>query len=125
MDISKKRKQLKDVFKEINDLEQSFMERDPILNGGVCQTKTKCGNLNCKCMREGKLHTVWRYYYTEDGKNKVKTLKKADVLNYSRLTERYIKFRSARARLVKLHKELLKLLNSIEEKLIEEGRKKI
>ena len=125
MDISKIRQKLNGLFDEMTDLRQSFMERKPMLNGGVYQTKTKCGNPNCKCMREGKLHTVWRYYYCENGKRKIKTLKKNDVLKYQKLTGRYIKFREARAKFVKLHKEVLKLLNSIETELIKRGKKEL
>lgn len=122
MDISRLRQKLNGLFDEMNDLRQSFMERNPMLNGGVYQTRTKCGNPNCKCMREGKLHTVWRYYYCENGKRKIKTLKKKDILKYQKITGRYIKFREARAKFSKLHKETLSLLNLIEDELIERGK---
>ena len=125
MDISRLRQKLNGLFDEMSDLRQSFMERNPMLNGGVYKNKTKCGNPNCKCMREGKLHIAWRYYYTENGKTKIKTLKKKDILKYQKLTERYIKFREARARFVKYHKEVLEILNSIEADLIEKGKKEL
>ena len=109
----------------MNELKRYFMMKKPILNGGVYKTKTKCGNNNCICAREGRLHTVWRYYYTENGKNKVKTLKEYEISKYTELTERYKKYRRARMRFVKIHKDIIGLLNLIEEHLILEGEKKI
>lgn len=125
MDISKLRQQLNELFDEMNDLKQSFMAREPMLNGGVYQTKTKCGNPNCKCMREGKLHIVWRYYHCENGKSKIKTLKKKDLSKYEKLTGRYIKFRNARIELIKLHKKMLKIIDRIEDITIEKGKQEL
>lgn len=125
MDISKLRKELNITFKNMNNIKKSFMVRKPMLNGGVYKTKTKCGNPNCKCMLENELHIVWRYYYTEDGKNKVKTLKAYEILKYTELTERYKKYRKARMRLVKINKRIIEVLNMIEEDLIKRGEKQI
>ena len=124
MDISKKRQELNQLFKDMAGLKKVFMQRPPMLNGGVYKTKTRCGNPNCKCIREGKLHIVWRYYYTEDGKNKVKTLKAYEILKYTELTDRYKRFRSSRSKLVKLHKKILRILNLIEEELVKIGDNK-
>ena len=124
MDISKKRQELNQLFKEMAGLKKVFMQRLPMLNGGVYENKTKCGNPNCKCIREGKLHIVWRYYYTENGKNKMGTIKKGDVLKYTKLTERYKKYRKARMKLVKINKRIIEVLNLIEEELIKRGNDK-
>jgi hypothetical protein len=124
MDISKLRKELNITFKNMNNIKNSFMVRKPMLNGGVYKTKTMCGNPNCKCIREGKLHIVWRYYYTEDGRNKVKTLKAYEILKYTELTERYKKYRKARMKLVKINKRIIEVLNLIEEELIKRGNDK-
>ena len=125
MDISKLRKELNIIFKNINNIKKSFMVRKPMLNGGVYKTKTRCGNPKCRCMREGKLHVIWRYYYTEDGKNKVKTLKEHEIIKYTELTERYKNYRKARMRLVKINKRIIEILNLIEEALIKRGEKRI
>lgn len=44
--------------------------------GGVYQTKSRCGKPNCRCVKEKTLHSVWRLYRTEDGKARLKALKK-------------------------------------------------
>jgi len=121
MNTKELREELNGAFTKMNEMKNSFMVKRPILNGGVYMTKTKCGNPNCKCIREGKLHEVWRYYFTEDGKNKVRTLKKKDLKKYKDLTERYRKFRSARASYIQLHKRIVDLLNKLENTLVEEG----
>lgn len=123
MNISKKRQRLNELFKEHNKLKKSFMIKGPIKKGGVYKAKTKCGNPNCRCMTKGELHEVWRYYYSESGKNKVKTIKESEVSEYKKLTSRYKKFRQARMRLVKLQKKILNLINSIEEDLKKDDQK--
>ncbi|HDS09574.1 MAG TPA: hypothetical protein ENN73_05040 [Firmicutes bacterium] len=120
MDLSKKRKKLAGVFKEYDKLKTVFMTRVPMLNGGIYKTKTKCGNPNCHCNVRGELHEVWRYYYCESGKNKIKTLKIHEIGRFKELTERYKKFRRGRILLVKLHKEILELIDKIEQSLIKD-----
>lgn len=120
MDISKKRKRLAGLFKEYERLRAVFMERRPMLNGGIYKTRTKCGNPNCRCNVLGELHEVWRYYYCESGKNKIRTLKSHEVRKYKDLTDRYKKFRRGRIRLVKLQKEILELIDQIEKVLIKD-----
>lgn len=125
MNLSKLRLILKELMEEENKLLKIFFQRKPLIKGGVYQTFTRCGNKGCKCMREGKLHQVFRLYFSEKGKNKIKTLNKSNRMRYERLTKSYKRFRSSRARLVNLHKKQMRVINSIEKGLIRQGEKLI
>jgi len=80
----------------------------------VYQTLSRCGKPNCKCVREGALHAAWRLYWTEGGKTRLKILHPSEVADYQRLTGNYIRFRKARARLVKIHQKMIALVNQLE-----------
>ncbi len=115
MDLSRCRQKLKEVTVAGTRLLPAFMSRRPLVKGGVYQAKTKCGKKGCKCEREGQLHLVWRFYSTARGRPTIRTLKKKDVLKYKSFTESYQRFRRARARLVKIHREQMELVNRLEE----------
>jgi len=124
MDLSKYRLRFRRLVGEQMKLMSVFLGQRILVKGGVYQTKTKCGNKRCKCERESKLHLVWRLYSSHKGKTQIRTLKKRDVLKYKKLTQNYQRFRRARAHLVKIHKEQIRLLNLLEKGLRKEVRKK-
>ncbi|MBW2045886.1 MAG: hypothetical protein JRI96_13560 [Deltaproteobacteria bacterium] len=124
MDLSQCRLRFRKSIDEPIKLLPIFLGKRLLIKGGVYQTKTKCGNKGCKCEREGKLHVVWRFYRSNKGKTEIRTLKKGDVTEYKRFTQNYRRFRWARARLVKIHREQIKLLNFLEQGLRREERSK-
>lgn len=114
MDLSWYRLKLRRLCSEEMKFVPIFLRRKPLLRGGIYKTKTKCGKKGCRCQREGKLHIVWRFYSSDKGKTKIKTLKRGDILTYQKFTQNYRRFRQARARLVKIHREKIRLINLIE-----------
>lgn len=117
MTLSQARLKLRQLGNELIKLLDIFLARKPLIKGGVCLSQSKCGKPNCRCVREGKLHTVWKLYWTEDGKTRLKALKKGVVYDYQRLTANYQRFRKTRARLVKIHQEMIRLINLLEKGL--------
>lgn len=123
MKLSKIRFGLRKLIEESIKLMTIFMGRKPLLRGGVYQAASKCGKPNCVCVREGKLHTAWRFYWTEGGKTLNRVISKSEVDYYQKLTRNYKRFRKARARLVKIHKEMLELIDILEQRLTKESVK--
>jgi len=117
MNISKCRQELSQMFKEQRGLLKVFLSRMPLVKGGIYKTKLKCGKDGCRCIREGELHTVWMFYRSERGKTVIRTIRENDVFRYEKFTLEYRRFRQARARLVKIHKEELKLIDILEKGL--------
>lgn len=122
MDLSKCRLRLRELINEEVRLLNIFIDRRPLIKGTVYLMKTKCGKKGCKCERVGQLHTAWRFSRSQEGKTQAEYLSKKDVLRYKRLTQNYRRFRRARARLVKIHQEQIKLLNFLEEGLRGKGK---
>lgn len=117
MTLSQARLKLKQLGNELIKLLNVFLARKALIKGGVYQSKSRCGKPNCRCVREGKLHGVWKLYWTEGGKTKQIAIKKGTVYDYQRLTANYQRFRKARARLVKIYQEMIQLINFIEKGL--------
>lgn len=117
MTLSQARLKLKQLGSELIKLLNVFLARKTLIKGGVYQSKSRCGKPNCRCVREGKLHGVWKLYWTEGGKTKQIAIKKGGVYDYQRLTANYQRFRKARARLVRIYQEMIQLINFIEKGL--------
>ncbi len=117
MTLSQARLKLRQLANELLKLLDIFLARKPLIKGGVYQTKSRCGKPNCKCVKEGAFHSVWRLYWSEGGKTKLIAIKKGTVYDYQRLTANYQRFRRARARLVKIYQEMIQLINFLEKGL--------
>ncbi len=117
MTLSQARLKLRQRGDELIKLLDVFLARKQLIKGGVCLSRSKCSKPNCRCVREGKLHAVWKLYWTEGGKTRLKALKKGVVYGYQRLTANYQRFRKARARLVKIYQEMIQLINFLEKGL--------
>ena len=74
----------------------------------------KCGKEGCKCEKEGKLHEVWKFYWSEGGRTWIRSISEADIMSYGKYVKEYQKYRQARAELVKLQREQIKIVYMIE-----------
>ena len=117
MTLGQARLKLRQLANELLKLLDIFLARKPLIKGGVCLSRSQCGKPNCRCVREGKLHSVWKLYWSEGGKTKLIAIKKGTVYDYQRLTANYQRFRKARARLVKIYQEMMQLINLLEKGL--------
>ncbi len=115
MTLSQIRLKLRKLIDEQRDLLTILIARKQLIRGGVYLNKTRCGKEHCKCVREGILHTNWKLYWTEQGKTRQRALKYSEVAYYQKMTRNYMCFRKARARLVKIHREMIDLVNRLEQ----------
>ena len=117
MDVSRCRQRLQGLFAEQRRLLEVLLGVRGIVRGGIYLTKSKCGKAVCKCEKEGKLHEVWKYYWSEGGKTRIRSISEADRINYLRYTKEYQKYRRVRAELVKTQQEQIKLIGLLEKGL--------
>lgn len=85
-----------------------------LVKGGVYIHKRKCGKPACKCATTSYRHPSHYLYKSVKGKNIVTYLKNEEVGKLKTLTRNYIKFRLARAQLIKNEKEVMNVINQIE-----------
>lgn len=123
MDISRCRQELKRLLATQEKEVDVILGIRGLIKGGIYKTKTKCGKKGCRCEGGKELHEVWKLYRSKDGKTETRSIKEEDVYEYERYTRDYQRYRQARAELVKLQREQIRLIDLIEEGLRKEKRK--
>lgn len=112
--LSRIRQSLRKLAGEIVDVVDVFMEGEPMVKGTVYQQRRKCGKPNCICTR-GQLHESMMLSWSQDGRTRLKAIAKGDVQEVRILTERYRRFRAARARLGRVYKNMVELIDELEQ----------
>lgn len=113
MDASQLRKQLQQCHREVGDLLRMLKQRRPLVRGNVYNLRRKCGKAGCRC-QDGDLHQSWVLSVPEKGSKRMRAVPKGKRMQWQSMTERYRRFRRARARLVKLFAEVIKLVDKLE-----------
>jgi len=113
MDASRLRKQIQQRQREISDQLRVLKQRRPLVRGNVYNLRRKCGKAGCHC-QDGDLHESWVLSVPEKGRKRMRAAPKGKRTQWQQMTERYRRFRRARARLVKLFAEIVKLIDELE-----------
>ena len=113
MDASQVRKQLQLRQRELGDLFRVLKQRRPLIRGSVYNLRRKCGKDVCRC-QDGFLHESWVLSVPEKGRKRMRIIPKGKLIQWQSMTERYRRFRRARAQLVKLFTEIIKLIDELE-----------
>jgi DNA repair exonuclease SbcCD ATPase subunit len=112
--LSRLRQSLSELAREIQQLIPIFNERTPLMKGTVYEQKRKCGKPGCRCAA-GELHTSMMLSRSEEGRTKLATIPSGFLKDYQVLTERYQRYRRARARLGQIYKTMIELIDQLEE----------
>jgi len=99
-------------------LETVLDERGPLLRGTVAERDRVCGNPGCHCATKGELHVSPYLSVAQEGASRRLHLPADDVQRVEQGTERYRRFRQARARLVQLAAEQIKLVDRLSNALL-------
>jgi len=113
MDASRLRKRMQQCQREVNDHLRALKQRRPLIRGSVYNLRRKCGKIGCRC-EEGHLHESWVLTVPEKGRKRMRAVPEGKRMQWQPMTERYRRFRRARARLVKLFAEILKWVDELE-----------
>lgn len=121
--LSSLRAQLLQLAEDIQQLQEIFLEREPLLPGSVYTLKRRCGKPNCRCV-EGHLHQTEVLSYRGGSRPRNITAQPAQLDRFKQGTEAYRRFRQARAQLVKRQRQLIKLVDLIEAERVRQGKRK-
>jgi len=113
MDASQLRKQIQNRQREFGELLRVLKQRPRMIRGRVYNLRRKCGKPVCRC-QEGHLHESWVLSVPEKGRKRMRAVPKGKRLTWQPMTDRYRRFRRARARMVKLFDEIIKLVDELE-----------
>ena len=112
--LSKLQQQLGVLIKAKSQYVKTIFSNVPMIKGGVYINSRKCGKSSCKCATTDYRHTSHYLYKTEEGKNKIVYLKQDEIEKVKKLTKNYIKYRQARAELIKNENLIMEIINKIE-----------
>ena len=113
MDASQIRKQIQQQQQEVRELLRLLIQRPPLIRGIVYKLRRKCGKSGCHC-QDGHLHETWVLSVPEKGRQRMRVVPTGKRIQWQQMTERYRRFRRARARLVKLFAKIIKLIDELE-----------
>jgi len=94
-------------------LETVLDERGPVLRGSVAERGRVCGHAQCRCATRGELHFSSYLSVAVGGSTRQHHLPVDEVEQVQEKTDRYRRLRQARARLVELASEQIKLVDRL------------
>lgn len=103
------------LIEEMRGLAQPFFCNHPIVKGTVYELKRKCGKPGCKCA-QGKLHTRMVLSSSEKGKTRLRVISRGFLLETQQKVRGYQEMRRARARVVEIPRQMLKVMDEMEVK---------
>ena len=91
-----------------------------LLKGSVYELKTRCGKPSCHCAAaEGPPHSSTVLSWSERGKTRLCTLPAGDTDHLRHQAGNHRRFRQNRAALVKLHRQILLVIDRLERALLQ------
>ncbi len=111
--FSQLRQSLAGLANEIRQIVEPFFSDKPVIKGSVYELKTKCGKPGCKCAK-GQLHPRMVLSASEKGKTKLRVIPRGFLVEVKTKVRCYQELRGARARLVEVHKKILKVMDEME-----------
>ena len=111
--FSQLRQSLKRLPDEIRRLINPCFSDESVIKGSVYELKRKCGKPGCKCVR-GELHSRMVVSTSEHGKTRLRVIPHGFLVEVERKARRYQELRRARARLVEIHREMLRVIDEME-----------
>lgn len=111
---SRLRQALAHLRAELTLLDKVFLAREPIMRGSVYELHTKCGKPSCRCAEGAELHSCMVISWTARGRKRLRSIPKEQQAELVALTQRYQRFRKARARFVEVHAKMLAIIDKLE-----------
>lgn len=113
LQVSRIRKRIGQLARQRRAVEQVVLERSVLLKGTLLGVERTCGKSGCKCAR-GQKHSCWQLTASVEGKSRTRNVPRRYVGKVKELTGNYRRFRQARARWVRLNREMVKWINEME-----------
>jgi len=111
--FSRLRQVLLQFVEEMRGLIEPFFSDRPVLKGTVYELKRKCGKPGCKCA-QGELHARMVVSASERGKTRLRAIPRGFLVDTQQRVKRYQELRRARARVVEIHRQMLKVMDEME-----------
>ena len=121
-DLSLLRSQLRTAGQQLQAQLESFLGREPLLPATLYTLRRRCGKPTCRCA-QGELHASTVLSYRGQGRPQSITPPPEHLAAVQKLTDDYRRFRRARTELLRLHRQMLALIDRIESARIDQGER--
>jgi hypothetical protein len=111
--FSRLRQSLVQLVSEMKRLVEPFFSDQPVIKGTVYELRRRCGKPGCKCA-QGELHARMVVSASEKGRTRLRVIPRGFFVEVQERVRRYQELRRVRARLVGIHREMLKVLDEME-----------
>lgn len=111
--FSRLRQSLVHLVSEMKQLVEPFFSDRPVIKGTVYELRRRCGKPGCKCA-QGELHARMVVSASEKGKTQLRVIPRGFLVEAQQKVGRYQELRRMRARLVAIHREMLRVLDEME-----------
>ena len=111
--FSQLRHSLRRLSDEVRQLTNPSFSDKPVIKGSVYELKRKCGKAGCKCA-QGELHSRMVISASEKGKTSLCVIPHGFLVEIQIKVRRYQELRHARARLVEVHRKMLRVIDEME-----------
>ncbi len=115
---SRQRRLLTELLDRYRRCLRDLLPLRQLLTGSVYELHPRCGKPSCHCATpEGPLHSTTVLSWSQAGKTRLRSLPSSQRTRIRRLADNYRRFRQARATLVKIHRQILTVLDRLEKAL--------
>jgi len=111
--FSRLRHSLLQLLEDMRRLIDPFLSDRPVVKGTVYELKRKCGKPGCKCAR-GELHARMVISASDGGRTRLRAIPRGFLVDTQQRVRRYQELRRARARVVEIHRQMLKVMDEME-----------
>lgn len=111
--FSQLRQSLRRLADEARHLIRPFFSDRPVIKGSVYELKRKCGKPGCKCA-QGQLHRCMVVSSSEKGRTRLTVIPRGFLAETQGKVQCYQGLRRARARLVEVHREMIRIMDKME-----------
>jgi hypothetical protein len=111
--FSRLRQSLLQLVNEMKRLVDPFFSDGPVIKGTVYELRRRCGKPGCKCA-QGDLHARMVVSASEKGRTRLRVIPRGFLVEVQERVKRYQELRRVRARLVTIHRQMLRVLDEME-----------
>jgi hypothetical protein len=111
--LSQLRQALRRLLQELEHSLEVAFGRSPLVKGNVYELARKCGKPNCVCTR-GQLHRSMVLSWSEGGQPRLLSIPPERLGELKEKSEEYLRFRRARARVTEIGRQIVAVLDQIE-----------
>ncbi len=111
--FSRLRQSLVHLVSEMKQLVEPFFSDRPVIKGTVYELRRRCGKPGCKCA-QGELHARMVVSASEKGKTQLRVIPRGFLVEVQGRVKRYQELRRVRARVVVIHRQMLRVLDEME-----------